>query len=244
MARPADKDHWRGTATQLLNCLTEGDRTEQSVSRWRSWPRDLSAFGVRLRDAAATLRKSASQPGSGETRIIELRKLTPSRDRTPWTPWTSIVRRTWSFSRKSEAGRDRPSPGRWTDEALHHVGTDAGRVPVSHSEVQRKNERDGCRGRIGGRNGDRVADRGFARTRQRQFMQSRSKDGRGDQLSPARLGRSETRTAARTPQSHKAGQSVASSFSSIRQGLKPNVSQEGAVPASNDYDANFEFGVL
>jgi hypothetical protein len=75
MARPADKDHWRGTATQLLNSLTEGDRTEQSVSRWRSWPRDPSAFGVRLRDAAATLRKSASQPGSGETRIIELRKL-------------------------------------------------------------------------------------------------------------------------------------------------------------------------
>jgi pimeloyl-ACP methyl ester carboxylesterase len=26
--------------------------------------------------------------------------------------------------------------------------------------------------------------------------------------------------------------------------VKPNVSQEGAVPASNDYDANFEFGVL
>jgi hypothetical protein len=77
----ADKDHWRGTATQLLNALTEGDRTEQCVSRWRSWPRDPSAFSVRLRDAAATLPKIgiAAEFGrdasTNRNRIIELRRL-------------------------------------------------------------------------------------------------------------------------------------------------------------------------
>jgi hypothetical protein len=76
-----DKSYWRGTATQLLNSLTEGDRTEQSVSRWRSWPRDPSAFSVRLRDAAATLRKIGITVGFGRdtsttrTRTIELRRL-------------------------------------------------------------------------------------------------------------------------------------------------------------------------
>jgi hypothetical protein len=77
----ADKDHWRGTATQLLNVLAGGDRTEQCVSRWRSWPRDPSAFSVRLRDAAATLRKIgiAAEFGrdasTNRNRIIELRRL-------------------------------------------------------------------------------------------------------------------------------------------------------------------------
>jgi hypothetical protein len=76
-----DKGHWRGTATQLLHALTNGDRTEQCVSRWRSWPRDASAFSVRLRDAAATLRKIRITAGFGRdtsptrNRIIELRRL-------------------------------------------------------------------------------------------------------------------------------------------------------------------------
>jgi hypothetical protein len=77
----ADKDDWRGTATQLLNALTNGDRTEQCVSRWRSWPRDPSAFSVRLRDAAATLRKIGITAEFGRdtsttrNRVIELRRL-------------------------------------------------------------------------------------------------------------------------------------------------------------------------
>jgi hypothetical protein len=78
----ADKDHWRGTATQLRNALTEADRTEQRVSRWRSWPRDPSGFSVRLRDTAATLRKigiaaefGKRDASAARNRIIELYKV-------------------------------------------------------------------------------------------------------------------------------------------------------------------------
>ena len=77
----ADRDHWRGTATQLRNALTDGDRTEQRVSRWRSWPRDPSGFSVRLRDTAATLRKIGIAAEFGKrdasatrNRIIELHR--------------------------------------------------------------------------------------------------------------------------------------------------------------------------
>lgn len=78
----ADKDHWRGTATQLRNALTDGDATEQRVSRWRSWPRDPSGFSVRLRDTAATLRKIGNAAEFGKrdasatrNRIIVLHKV-------------------------------------------------------------------------------------------------------------------------------------------------------------------------
>jgi hypothetical protein len=56
-------------------------RTEQCISRWRSWPRDPSAFSIRLRDAAATLRKIGITAGFGRdtstnrSRIVELRRL-------------------------------------------------------------------------------------------------------------------------------------------------------------------------
>src|SRR6516164_739999 len=68
---------------------------------------------------------------------------------------------------------------RGSDDALHQVSTDAGRVTVPDPVVQRKNEGDGrgWKWRIAGRNGDRVANPGFARTCQRQFMQSGSKHG-------------------------------------------------------------------
>src|SRR3954452_5093348 len=66
---------------------------------------------------------------------------------------------------------------RGTDDALHQVGTDAGGIAVPDPVVQRKNERDGDRRSVVGRNGDRVADPGFARTFQCVFMQSWTKRG-------------------------------------------------------------------
>jgi hypothetical protein len=72
---------WRGTATQLLRELTDGDRTEAQVSQWASWPRNPSLFSNRLRAIAASLRKvgieisfDKKMPDRRRTRIIELRK--------------------------------------------------------------------------------------------------------------------------------------------------------------------------
>jgi hypothetical protein len=72
---------WRGTATQLLRELTDGDRTEGQVSQWTSWPRNPSIFSSRLRMVAASLRKVSIElsfdkrlPDRRRTRMIELRK--------------------------------------------------------------------------------------------------------------------------------------------------------------------------
>jgi hypothetical protein len=76
-----ERTSWRGTATQLLHALTDGDRTEARVSQWASWPRNPSLFSSRLRAIAATLRKvnieilfDKKMPDRRRTRIIELRK--------------------------------------------------------------------------------------------------------------------------------------------------------------------------
>ncbi len=76
-----ERDFWRGTATQLLGKLTDGDLTEAQVSRWTSWPRNPSLFSSRLRAVAASLRKvgievsfDKKMPDRRRTRIIEVRK--------------------------------------------------------------------------------------------------------------------------------------------------------------------------
>jgi hypothetical protein len=76
-----ERGFWRGTATQLLRELVDGDRTEAQVSQWASWPRDPSIFSSRLRAVAASLRKVSIElsfdkrmPDRRRTRIIELRK--------------------------------------------------------------------------------------------------------------------------------------------------------------------------
>jgi hypothetical protein len=73
---------WRGTATQLLRELSDGDRTEEQVSRWASWPRNPALFSTRLRAASAILRKVGTEVSFNRdssdrrrTRIIELRKV-------------------------------------------------------------------------------------------------------------------------------------------------------------------------
>ena len=76
-----DRDHWQGTATQLLHALASNDCTEAQVSGWRDWPRDASDFGRRLRRAAASLRKIGVAVDFGkardrrQTRIVELSKV-------------------------------------------------------------------------------------------------------------------------------------------------------------------------
>jgi hypothetical protein len=48
---------WVGTAAQLLNELTKRDHSEAVPSRSRAWPREVSAFGKRLRAAKVALGK-------------------------------------------------------------------------------------------------------------------------------------------------------------------------------------------
>ena len=92
------------------------------------------------------------------------------------------------------------------------------------------------RWRIGGRNGDRVTDPGFARTCQRQFMQSRSKHGaitctlRGcaDRQHGQKRERHDRAKWANPSKQDTSANAVTRHHrcSSIRQGLMRNVSQE------------------
>jgi hypothetical protein len=76
-----DRDHWQGTATELLHAVTGADRTEGQVTRWTDWPRDVARFGRRLRIVAASLRKAGVEvvfgkaPDRRQTRIITLSKV-------------------------------------------------------------------------------------------------------------------------------------------------------------------------
>ena len=76
-----DRDHWQGTATQLMHELASNDRTEAQVSHWTDWPRDVSGFGRRLRVVTASLRKVGVGVDFGkardrrQTRIVELSKV-------------------------------------------------------------------------------------------------------------------------------------------------------------------------
>jgi hypothetical protein len=51
------RSSWVGTAAQLLKELTDRDRSEAAPSRSRAWPREVSAFGKRLRTAKVALGK-------------------------------------------------------------------------------------------------------------------------------------------------------------------------------------------
>jgi hypothetical protein len=54
----ADREVWRGSATELLQELTLRDRAEQRPSSWKGFPRDPADLGKRLRKASAVLRKA------------------------------------------------------------------------------------------------------------------------------------------------------------------------------------------
>jgi hypothetical protein len=79
-----DRDSWSGTAGSLLRVLSNDDRSEAEPSAWKTWPREPSSFGKKLRLAAPVLRKIGIEvaigraPDHGRTRTITLSKVEPS----------------------------------------------------------------------------------------------------------------------------------------------------------------------
>jgi hypothetical protein len=75
---------WSGTAAELLHLLSKLDRTEAEPSAWKSWPREPSSFGKRLRLAMPVLRKIGVEivigkaPDRRRTRRIMLSKIEPA----------------------------------------------------------------------------------------------------------------------------------------------------------------------
>ena len=78
------RDRWTGTAAELLRVLSNQDRAEAQPSAWKTWPREPSSFGKRLRLATPVLRKMGIEvsigraPDHGRTRMITLSKIEPS----------------------------------------------------------------------------------------------------------------------------------------------------------------------
>jgi hypothetical protein len=78
------RDFWSGTAAELLFALSSRDHTEAAPSRSRMWPREVSAFGRRLRLATSVLRKLGIEVTTGKasdrsrTRTITLSLVAPS----------------------------------------------------------------------------------------------------------------------------------------------------------------------
>ena len=72
---------WNGTAAELLRVLSDHDRAEAVPSAWKTWPRDPSSFGKRLRLATPVLRKMGVEVVIGRatdhsrTRTITLAKI-------------------------------------------------------------------------------------------------------------------------------------------------------------------------
>lgn len=78
---------WTGTAAALLYDLSVRDRTEAEPSGWKTWPREPSSFGKRLRLASRVLRKMGIDVVIGKasdrrrTRTITLSKMEPTAPR-------------------------------------------------------------------------------------------------------------------------------------------------------------------
>jgi hypothetical protein len=79
-----DRISWSGTAAELLRILSNDDRAEAEPSGWKTWPREPSSFGKKLRLATPVLRKMGVEvvigraPDHGRTRTITLSKIEPS----------------------------------------------------------------------------------------------------------------------------------------------------------------------
>ena len=79
-----DRESWSGTAAELLRVLSNHDRAEAQPSAWKTWPREPSSFGKRLRLATPVLRKMGVEvvigraSDHGRTRTITLSKIEPS----------------------------------------------------------------------------------------------------------------------------------------------------------------------
>jgi hypothetical protein len=78
------RDRWSGTAAELLRELSNHDRAEAAPSAWKTWPREPSSFGKRMREAIPVLRKMGVKVVIGRardhmrTREIALSKVEPS----------------------------------------------------------------------------------------------------------------------------------------------------------------------
>jgi hypothetical protein len=77
------RDHWSGTAAELLRVLSNHDRAEAQPSAWKTWPREPSSFGKKIRLATPVLRKKGVEVVVGKatdhvkTRTITLSKIDP-----------------------------------------------------------------------------------------------------------------------------------------------------------------------
>lgn len=75
---------WSGTAAVLRRVLSNHDRSEAQPSAWKTWPREPSSFGKRLRLATPVLRKMGVEvvigraSDHGRTRTITLSEIEPS----------------------------------------------------------------------------------------------------------------------------------------------------------------------
>lgn len=78
------RNPWSGTAAELLRVLSNHDRAEAQPSSWKTWPREPSSFGKKLRLATSVLRKMGIEvvigraTDHGRTRTITLSKIGPS----------------------------------------------------------------------------------------------------------------------------------------------------------------------
>jgi hypothetical protein len=119
------RDEWRGTAAGLLHELSARDRTEAEPSKWKTWPHEASAFGKRLREAAAVLRKIGVEVVFGKasnrakTRMVTLSKIEPRRaDRSDGSDASDRS----DASPASHEGSNKPAAyGAATTEAAHTV---------------------------------------------------------------------------------------------------------------------------
>jgi hypothetical protein len=77
------RDHWNGTAAELLRLLSNHDHAEAQPSAWKTWPREPSSFGKKIRLATPVLRKMGVEVVVGKatdhvkTRTITLSKIDP-----------------------------------------------------------------------------------------------------------------------------------------------------------------------
>lgn len=81
------RDRWSGTAAELLRELSNHDRSEAAPSAWKTWPREPSSFGKRMREAIPILRKIGVKVVIGRARDhLRTREITLSKVEPPMRP--------------------------------------------------------------------------------------------------------------------------------------------------------------
>jgi hypothetical protein len=114
------RDEWRGTAAGLLHELSARDRTEAEPSKWKTWPHEASAFGKRLREGAAVLRKIGVEVAFGKasnrakTRMVTLSKIPHRADRSDRSDGSDTSN---ASPASHEGSKETPASGTATTEA-------------------------------------------------------------------------------------------------------------------------------